>query len=55
MNSEQRSLQARLNDLESELEDEKARKRTAEREINELNLQLNQNTVGGSSSNQHEA
>ena len=38
LNREQRNLQGRLNELESELEDEKARKRAAEREINELNL-----------------
>jgi len=38
LNREQRTLQTRLNELETELEDERARKRAAEREINELNL-----------------
>ena len=38
LNREQRTLQSRLNELESELEDEKARKRAAEREVNELTL-----------------
>lgn len=54
LNREQRTLQARLKELESELEDEKARKRTAERELNEFNLQLNQTRVG-SETNQQEA
>jgi len=38
LNREQRTLQSRLKEIEAELEDEKARKRAAEREINELNL-----------------
>ena len=40
LNREQRTLQVRLNELETDLEDERARMRAAEREINELNLQL---------------
>ena len=54
LNREQRTLQTRLNELETELEDERARKRAAEREINELNLQIGHNKVGNSS-NQQEA
>lgn len=46
LNREQRTLQTRLNELETELEDERARKRAAEREINELNLQIGHNKVG---------
>lgn len=38
LNRQQKSLQGRVNELESELEDEKARKRAGERELNELNL-----------------
>ena len=38
LNREQRTLQVRLNELETDLEDERARMRAAEREINELNL-----------------
>ncbi len=54
LNREQRTLQTRLNELETELEDERARKRAAEREINELNLQIGHNKIGNSS-NQQEA
>ena len=54
LNRQQKSLQGRVNELESELEDEKARKRAGERELNELNLQITQNRVSGSG-NQQEA
>ena len=40
LNRQQRTLKARNSELESELEDERARKRAAERELNELNLQI---------------
>jgi hypothetical protein len=38
LNRQQKSLKSRTNELEAELEDERSRKRAAERELNELNL-----------------
>ena len=55
LNRQQRTLQTRLNQLETELEDERARKRAAERELNELNLQISQNRVQQSSGSKQEA
>ena len=40
LNRQQRTLKSRTSELESELEDERSRKRAAERELNELNLQI---------------
>ena len=45
-------MQARLEELEAELEGERARKRVAEREINELNLQISQNKMGNAGGQQ---
>ena len=47
MNKQQRSKQSAIEELEHELEGERARKRTAERELNELNLQIGQNKLSG--------
>ena len=41
LNKEQRQLQSRIDDLERELEGQKSKKRAAEREINEINIQIN--------------
>ena len=54
LNRQQKSLKSRTNELEAELEDERSRKRAAERELNELNLQISQNRVN-SGTNQQEA
>ena len=54
LNRQQRTLKAKVTELETELEDERARKRAAERELNELNLQINQNR-GAGNENQREA
>ena len=40
LNRQQRTKQSAIEELEHELEGERARKRTAEREINELNLHI---------------
>lgn len=47
LNRQQRTKQSQIEQLEHELEGERARKRTAEREINELNLQISQNKLSG--------
>ena len=39
---EQRSLQTKIDELERELEGERAKKRLSEREINEINIQISQ-------------
>jgi hypothetical protein len=38
---EQRLLQTKIDEIERELEGERAKKRTAERELSEMNIQLN--------------
>ena len=47
LNRQQRTKQSQIEQLEQELEGERARKRAAEREINELNLQISQNKLSG--------
>lgn len=41
MGHEQRMLQTKIDELEKELEGERAKKRTSERELNEMNIQIN--------------
>lgn len=47
LNREQRTLQAKIDEFERELEGERVRKRTLEREINELTLQVNHKRLAG--------
>ena len=49
LNRQQRALQSKIEELEHDLEGERARKRTAEREINELNLKISQKKLTGTS------
>lgn len=48
---DQRMLQTKIDELERELEGERAKKRAAERELSELNIQINQKKlIGGQES-----
>ena len=50
LNKEQQELQDKVNKREEELEDEKVKKRQIERDINEMNIQLNSKKVVGDDS-----
>ncbi len=50
LNREQRTLQAKIDEFERELEGERTRKRALEREINELSLQINHKRLSGAGS-----
>ncbi len=50
LNREQRTLQAKIDEFERELEGERNRKRALEREINELSLQINHKRLSGAGS-----
>jgi uncharacterized protein YlxW (UPF0749 family) len=47
LNREQRTLQAKIDEFERELEGERTRKRALEREVNELSLQINHKRLAG--------
>lgn len=52
LNREQRTLQAKIDEYERELEGERTRKRALEREINELSLQINHKRLSGAGSSE---
>lgn len=47
LSHEQRMLQGKIDDLEREVEGERTKKRAAERELNELNISINQKKLLG--------
>jgi outer membrane murein-binding lipoprotein Lpp len=47
LSHEQRVLQTKIDELEREVEGERTKKRAAERELNELNISINQKKLLG--------